>query len=151
MTADKNLENSEPTDWLEEMFAELNTPESKLKFEQQHRFLREVIYAGLSDLNGCFDSPLIGHFSPEGFLTVIDRCEALNVDVIGIEVFTTDVEPPYKTGLEDIEISPVPGYDWARRLVRKYMEFRDITVCATLRVPDALLKSNPKQESEPNQ
>jgi hypothetical protein len=49
---------------------------------------------------------------------VIDRCEVLGVDVIGIEVFTTDVEPPAKAGLEDIQISPVPGYDWARQLVR---------------------------------
>jgi hypothetical protein len=66
-------------------------------------------------------------------------------------VFTTDVEPPYKAGLEDIEISPVPGYDWARRLVSKYMETPAITICATFDVPDALLKSNPKQAGESNQ
>jgi hypothetical protein len=66
-------------------------------------------------------------------------------------VFTTDVEPPYKAGLEDIEISPVPGHDWARRLVRKYMDTAAITICATFRVPDALLNSNPKQEGEPDQ
>jgi hypothetical protein len=82
---------------------------------------------------------------------VIDRCESLGIDVNGVEVFTTDVEPPYRAGLEDIEISPEPGYDWARRLVRKYMESPAITICATFQVPDELLKSNPKQEGEPNQ
>jgi hypothetical protein len=44
---------------------------------------------------------------------VIDRCESLGV-VIGIEAFTTDVEPPCRATLEEIEISSVPGYDWAR-------------------------------------
>jgi hypothetical protein len=114
------VENSEPDDWLEEIFAELDTPESKLKFEQGNNFEREVLYAGLTDLN-TGDSDLIGHFSAGEFLIVIDRCEVLGVEVIGIEVFTTDVEPPAKAGLEDIEISPVPGYDWARQSVRKYM------------------------------
>jgi hypothetical protein len=150
MMADENPKNFEPADDFERMFAEMNTPEAKLKFDQAYQFKREVLYAGLKDLNTGFDSPLIGHFSPDDFLTLIDRCEALNVEVIGVEVFTTDVEPPYQAGLEDIEISPVPGYDWARRLVRKYMETPAISICATFQVPDALLKSNPKQEGEPN-
>jgi hypothetical protein len=87
MTADKDQKNLESPDDFERMFAELRTPESKLRFEQYRQFLRRVIYAGLKDLNSGFDSPLIGHSSPEDFLTVIDRCESLNVDVIGIEVF----------------------------------------------------------------
>jgi hypothetical protein len=145
MTADKKLKTSEPTDSFDQMFAELDTPESQLKFEQENRFEREVIFAGLTDLNTGFDSDLIGHFSPEDFLIVIDRCESLGVEVIGVEVFTTDVEPPYKAGLEAIEISPVPGYDWARRLVRKYMQTPAITICATFNVPDALRKSNPSR------
>jgi hypothetical protein len=150
MTADENMENSDPDDWFEQMFAEMDTPEWKLRFEQENQFEREVLFAGLTNLNTGFDSPLIGHFSPEDFLVVVDRCESLGVEVIGVEVFTTDVEPPYKAGLEDIEISPVPGYDWARRLVRKYMETRAITICATFHLPDAFLNSNPKQEGEPN-
>jgi hypothetical protein len=140
----------EPADEFELMFAQLNTPESMLKFEREHQYEREVLYAGLTNRNTGFDSPLVEHFSPEDFLIVIDRCESLGVEVIGVEVFTTDVEPPYGAGLEDIEISPVPGYDWARRLVRKYSETSAITVCATFDVPEALLKSNPTQESEPN-
>jgi hypothetical protein len=137
-------------DWFEQMFADMERPESKLKFERKNQFEREVLYAGLPDLNTGFDSDLIGHFSPEDFLTVIDRCEPLAVQVIGIEVFTTNVELPAKAGLEDIEISPVPGYDWARRLVRKYMERTDITSCATFDVPDALLNPKPKQKGESN-
>jgi hypothetical protein len=150
MTADENTENSEPTDWFEQMLAEMETPEWELSFKQSRRFLRQVIYAGLKDLNTGFDSPLARHSSPEDFLIVIDRCGSLGVDVIGVEVFTTDVEPPYKARLEDIEISPVPGYDWARRLVRKYMETPAITIYATFRVPDALLESIPTHGGEPN-
>ena len=81
---------------------------------------------------------------------MIDRCESLNVRVIGIEVFTTDVQPPAKVGFLEVEISPEDGYDWARRLVRKYMGTSDITICATFNVPDALLRSNPKQADEPS-
>jgi hypothetical protein len=150
MTADKNPKDLEPADF-ERILAEWDSPESKLKFEQSRRFLRRVIYAGLKDLNTGFDSPLICHFSPEDFVIVIDRCEFLGVEVIGVEVFTTDVEPPYKAGLEDIEISPEPGYDWARRLVRKYMETPLITICATFNVPNVLLKSIPTHGGEPNQ
>jgi hypothetical protein len=36
-------------------------------------------------------------------------------------------------------------------LVRKYLEKSGITISATFDVPDELLKSNPKQEGEPNQ
>jgi hypothetical protein len=150
MTEEKNIENLDWADWFAQIFAEMDTPEWKLRSEKEHRFMLEVIYAGLTDLNTGFDSPLIGHFSPEDFLIVIDRCESLGVDVIGVEVFATDVESPYKAALEDIEVSPVPGYDWVRRLVSKYMETPAITISATFRVPDALLKSNPKQEGDPN-
>jgi hypothetical protein len=138
------------SDWFEQIFADMDKPESKLKFEAKNRFEREVLYAGLTDLNTGFDSDLIGHFSSAEFLTVIDRCESLGVQVIGIEVFTTEVEPPAKAGLEDIEISPVPGYDWARQLVRKYMKRPDITICASFGVPEELLKTNAKLEGESN-
>ena len=151
MTADENRKNLEPADDFEQILAEMDTPEWKLRFKQENQYQRDVLYAGLTNLNTGFDSPLVEHFSPGDFLIVIDRCESLGVEVIGVEVFTTDVEPPYRAGLEDIEISPVPGHDWARRLVRKYVETPAITICATFRVPDELLNSNPKQEGEPNQ
>ena len=142
MTADKNPKNSVPSDQFEQMMAELDTPESKLKFEKENRFLRDVIYAGLTDLNTGFDSPLIGHFSPEDFLTVINRCESLNVRVIGVEIFTTDVGPPWKVGLLGVEISPEDGYDWPRRLVREYQDRSDITICGSFDVSDAAPKSH---------
>jgi len=59
--------------------AACNRPGSQVKFDENHRFLREVVYAGLKDLNTGFDSPLIGHFSPTDFLVVIDRCENLHI------------------------------------------------------------------------
>jgi hypothetical protein len=102
-------ETPESTDWLERMFAQMNTPEAKLKSEQENHFKREVLYVGLKDLNHGLDSPLIGHFSPGDFPVVIDRCEALNVGVIGIEMVTSDVEQPVKMQLLKIEISPEPA------------------------------------------
>jgi hypothetical protein len=135
MTADENMDNSEWADWFDQIFAELDTPESKFRSEKEDRILREVIYAGLTDLNTGFDSPLIGHFSPADFLIVIDRCESRSVRIIGIEVSTTDVEPPSKLQMVNIEISPVPGYDWARRFVREYMEESGITISVTFDVP----------------
>lgn len=93
------------------------SPVSRLTSDVDHRFLREVVYSELADLNTGFDSPLIGHFSPADFLIVIDRCEFSHVRIIGIEVFSTDVEPPWKAELLEIEISPEVGYEWARRLV----------------------------------
>jgi hypothetical protein len=124
------------------MLAACDTLEWKLKFDEDHRFVRDVIYAGLTDLNTGFDSPLICHFSPEDFLTMIDRCESLNVRIIGVEVFTTDVALPWKVGLLQVEISSEDGYHWSRRLVRDYQERSDITICASFDVPHAVLKSN---------
>jgi len=130
------MENAPPlSDQFEDMLAEMDTPESKLKFEADHRFLREVIYTGLREANTGFDSPQIGHFSPADFLTVIDRCESFNVGMIGIEVFSTDVEPPWKVGLPEVEVSSEEGYGWARHLVRKYQGKPGITICATFAVP----------------
>ncbi|HSY35602.1 MAG TPA: hypothetical protein VK814_07630 [Acidobacteriaceae bacterium] len=125
----------QPPDQFEQMLAEMETPEWKLKYEADHRFLWEVIYAGLQDLNTGFDSPLVGHFSPADFLIVIDRCESLNVKVNGIEVFTTDVKPPWKVELLEVEISPGEGYDWARRLVGQYQGKADFTISATFHLP----------------
>jgi hypothetical protein len=123
-----------PQDQFEKMFAE-ETPEEKLKFEADHRFLWEVIYAGLQDLNTGFDSTQIGHFSPADFLTVIDRCESLRVRVIGIEVFAPDVKTPGSAEILEVVISPEDGYEWVRRLVRKYQGKPNITISATFDVP----------------
>jgi hypothetical protein len=104
-------------------------PGSQLNLEEDHRFLRELVFAGLKDLNTGFDSPLIGHFSPTDFLVVIDRCELLHVRVIGIEVFASGRD------FLEAEISPEYGYDWARRLVQRYQGRSDVTICATFGVP----------------
>jgi hypothetical protein len=138
---------SEPRSWdqFEQMLAACDTLEWKLKFDEDHRFVRDVIYAGLTDLNTGFDSPLICHFSPEDFLTMIDRCESLSVRIIGVEVFTTDVAPPWKVGLLQVEISPEDGYHWSRRLVRDYQERSDINICASFDVPDAVSSRTDRQ------
>jgi hypothetical protein len=113
---------------LEQVMAACDRPGSQVKFDEDHRFLREVVYAGLNDMNTGFDSPLIGHFSPADFLVVIDRCEPLHVHVIGIEVFASGGD------FLEVEISPEDGYDWARRLVQRYQGRSDVTICATFSV-----------------
>jgi hypothetical protein len=109
--------------------AACDRPESQLKFDEGHRFLREVVYAGLKDLNTGFDSPLIGHFAPADFLVVIDRCEPLHIRVLGIEVFASGRD------FLEVEISHEDGYDWARQLVQRYVGRSEITICATLDLP----------------
>lgn len=94
-----------------------------MKFEEDHRFLRNVIYAGLKDLNTGFDSPLISHFSALDFLEVIDRCERLGVKIIGIESFCPEDE------LLAVQIGQEPGFDWARSFVRE--SGADVTFSAT--------------------
>jgi hypothetical protein len=111
------------------MMGACDRPGSQLKLEEDHRFLREVVFAGLKDLNTGFDSPLIGHFSPAGFLVAIDRCEPLHIRVIGIEVFASGRD------LFEVKISPEDGYEWARRLVQRFQGRSDLTICATFSVP----------------
>jgi hypothetical protein len=113
----------------EQVMAGCDRPSSQLKLEEEHRFLREVLYAGLGDLNNGFDSPLIGHFSPADFLVVIDRCEPLQIRVIGIEVFASGRD------LLEVKISPENGYDWARRLIQRYQGRSNVTICATFGLP----------------
>jgi hypothetical protein len=111
-------------------------PGDRLKFEGDHQFMQEVVFTELKNLNTGFDSPLIFHFSPSDFATVIDRCEHLNVQIIGIEVFEV---LSGSGGFLEVEISPDDGYGWARRLVQAYMGKPNITLSATFKVPDALL------------
>jgi hypothetical protein len=103
-------------------------PKSDLEFETNQRFQREVLYAGLTDLNTGFDSDLIGHFSPHDFGIVIDRCEASEVHINGIEVSRI-----VSGGLEflDVEIAPDDGFAWARQLVKRYRNRTRITFSAT--------------------
>jgi hypothetical protein len=112
------------------------TPEERMKFEAEHRFMDQVIFVGLKNLNTGFDAQGIHHFSPADFGEVINRCEPLHIIPIGIEVFTTDggfIEVVF--ALDDG--SPEEDSDWARRLVQRYKEFADITMSATFRVPDS--------------
>ena len=109
---------------------------SRLKLEDDHRFLQKVVYADLQNLNTGFDSALIYHFSPADFTKVIERCERLHIRVIGMEVFSGNVD------LLEIEISPEEGFEWTRRLIQRYEGTPNITISATFDVPDTPLKSN---------
>jgi len=122
------------------------TDAERLKFDADHRFMEQVVYAGLENINTGFDAAGIFHFSPADFGKVIDRCEHLHVHPNGIEVFTTDggfIECVF--AMDDG--SPDESFDWARRLARKYMEVPDIAMSATFNVPDsALATSEPESD-----
>jgi hypothetical protein len=103
----------------------------RLKFEEDHLFMRESVFTGLVNLNTGFDSPPIYHFSPINFGTVIDRCEHWHVGIVGIEVFEVTAST---AELLEIEISPEDGYEWTRRLVRRYDEMSSVTMSATFHI-----------------
>jgi hypothetical protein len=109
---------------------------SRMKFEDDHRFMQEVVYADLKNLNTGFDSPSIYHFSPADFGKVIDRCEHSHVRIIGIEVFSANVD------FLEIAISPEDGFEWTRRLVQTCQGTSNVTISATFDVPDSALKPN---------
>lgn len=118
-------------DLLEEGF------QSSAQLEKDQEFLTTHVFVGLTERNTGFDSELIPHFSPADFLRVIDRCVHHGVEIIGIEAFAEGKE------LVEIEISPEPGYGWARHLTRRYLSDGDITLCASYRVRPW----NPDQDS----
>jgi hypothetical protein len=120
-------------DPLKRAIAEAQTPEWREKFAKDQRFLSEVVYAGLTDLNSGFDSPGVSHYSPKNFLTIIDRCEALKVRIIGIEIFRVG---PREVGFLGCHFPR--GYQGARQLVREYIRRRNITISATFNVPAAI-------------
>ena len=114
------------------------TPDELSKFEAKHRYMDQVVFVGLKNLNTGFDAPGIHHFSPGDFAEVISRCEPLHIIPNGIEVFTSDggfIEVVFAVD----DGSPEEGSEWARRLVQRYKEVPDITMSATFRVPDSLL------------
>jgi hypothetical protein len=104
--------------------------------------MEQVVFAGLTNSNIGIDSPLCFHFTPIEVSKVIDRCEQLNVQIGTIEVFSTDVEPPWKAAFLDIESFRGEDLEWARRLVKWYQGMPHITLCASYDVSDSLLESS---------
>lgn len=113
------------------------TDAQRIKFEEDRRFMQRVVFAGLANLNTGFDSPLIYHFSPADFGKVIDLCEHFGVRIIGVEVFIIG------GGMLEVEISEEGGFEWTRRLVQRYQQRSDITICATFDVPDSAKSGRP--------
>ena len=74
-----------------------------IEVDAEHKYLQQHIFADLPDLNTGIDSPLIPHFSPTVFATVLDRCAANNVKVTGIEMFDVTRFPTEFLGTRDAE------------------------------------------------
>jgi hypothetical protein len=136
---------------LIESLLRAETDEERLKRDLAARFLLERVFAGLANINTGFDGASIVHVSPEDFCIVIDRCEDLQVTFFGIEVFSTNVDPPWKVAFLEVQISPGQGYEWAREVVGKYKGRLDVTICATYDVPDILLNSMENEGGSANE
>ena len=127
---------------LEEALSLSMDAAQQLKFELKHLYLEQVVFAGLTNSNNGIDSPLIFHFTPQEFSKVIDRCERLHVRITGAEIFSTDVEPPWKAAFLDIEGFPGEDHEWARRLIKRYLSVPHITLAGFYDVPDSVLQSS---------
>ncbi len=138
-------EETNASDGWDDFFRPM-TPEECVKFDAKHLYMDQVIFVGLKNLNTGFDAPGIHHFSPADFGEVITRCEPLHIIPNGIEVFTTGggfIEVVF--AMDDG--SPEENSEWARRLVKKYIEEPGITMSATFHVPDsALATSDPESD-----
>ena len=103
-----------------------------MEFDAKYKFLKQVIFAGLPDLNTGFDSGLINHVSPRDFSTVIARCAKLHVHIIGIEVFDIRTLP--------VQMLEVRHARKARTLVKAYRNRPGISFCASFDVGDNVPK-----------
>lgn len=127
---------------LEEILTRGMDAAEQLKFEREHLFMEQEVFAGLTNSNTEIDSPLCFYFSPEEFSKLIDRCERSHVSISCIEVFSTDVKPPWRAALLDIEYFPGEDLDWARRLVKRYQNVPHIILIGDYNVPDSMLESS---------
>lgn len=96
------------------------------KADPEYRFLWEVIFHGLEDLNTGFDSPSLPHFSPDDFAIVTQRCAEHHVRIIGIEIFDISSWP--------ICLLDVCGGRHASHLVKLYSNRPGISFCASFDV-----------------
>ena len=118
-----------------------------MELDDKHRFIHEVLFAGLVNRNTGFDSSLIPHVSSEDFLVVLDRCAVTGAGICGVEIFDVSRwERDQQVDFLGVWIRPEEGLEWARRLVREYADQPTITVCATFYTPDeeAIHRANPE-------
>ncbi len=127
---------------LQDVFSHQMTPSERLQSEEEQRFLKDVVFAGLMNLNTGFDSPSIFHVTPEDFVAVIDRCDYLGVGINGIEAFSIDTWPSQhfvsylRTWFAGDEC-----YRGARKILQHYLDIADESVSATFIVPMTVLQA----------
>lgn len=117
-----------------------------MESDKKHRFIHEILFAGLVNRNTGFDSLFIPHVAPEDFLFVIDRCEETGAGICGVEIFEVSRwEQDHQVDFVGVWIRPEEGLDWARALAREHSHKPAITVCATFNTPEeeAAYRSNP--------
>ena len=127
---------------LEDVLSHQMTPSERLKSEEEHRFLDSVVFAGLTNLNTGFDSPLICHVTPEDFEAVIDRCDFLGVGINGIEAFSIDTWPSqHFVSYLGTWFAGEDCYKSAREILQHHLDMADESVAATFVVPITALQA----------
>src|SRR5215469_6348530 len=110
---------------FDDLVNELNDPTVLARDQQAKAFLDRTIFDGLTDLKPAYESPNIKHFGSADFEIVIERCTHHNVLVIGIEVFTPEVE------LVDVQIAPEDSCsnDWCLELMDRFRHQPNLSFC----------------------
>jgi hypothetical protein len=106
--------------------------------EYWDKILGKQVFAGLQDRNTGFDATCIVHFSPTDFVTVMDRCERLAINMFGMEVFDG------KHALRAVHIRPElsKGLVWARHILTLYLPHPEYTIAATYDVRQTRLRDH---------
>lgn len=122
-----------------------------MALDEKYRFIHDALFAGLTNRNAGFDSPLIPHVSTEDFEIVLHRCEETGAGICGIEIVDVNRwEKDRQADFLDVVISPEEGLGWARRSVRPYASQPHITICASFFTPEeeAAHKADPGWRKE---
>lgn len=118
-----------------------------MELDDEHRFIHDILFAGLRNRNTGFDSGLIPHVSPEDFERVIEHCSDAGAGICGIEIFDVSRwEGDHQVDFLGVWYVPDEGLEWARELVRQYAGQPNITVCASFFTPEeqAAHRANPE-------
>ncbi len=93
--------------------------------DAEELFLSTHVFRGLTLLHPAWDSSAISYFTAEDFLVVIERCNALNVHIIGMEIFTP------RGQLLEINIPEDDSNASHIVFVMKYQHRRKVNISAT--------------------
>lgn len=98
-------------------------------------FLHRILFANLQYVSADVDGNTFHYFSAADFLRVIDRCEVLGVELIGVCVYSKNAELPQVVNCDD------HGLDSARAVVMMWQNTNtpNVLFCGSYGISQALL------------